>query len=67
MIKEGGMFGGNFVILFWLKSTPNLTIYPLVYLISPYFDMKFGAKNLKKGELFYGTPGSYLRYCKIVA
>ena len=49
------MFGGNFVILFWLKSTP--TIYPLVYLISPYFDMKFWAKNLKKGKLFYGTPG----------
>ena len=51
------MFGGNFVILFWLKSTPNLTIYPLVCLIAPYFDMKFWAKNLKKGKLFYGTPG----------
>ena len=53
------MFGGNFLIIFWLKSTPNLTIYPLVYLISPYFDMKFWAKNLKKGKLFYGTPGKF--------
>ena len=51
------MFGGLFFILFWLKSTPNLAIYPLVCLIAPYFDMKFSAKNLKKGKLFYGTPG----------
>ena len=35
------MFGGKFLILLWLKSTPNLTIYPLVCLIAPYFDMKF--------------------------
>ena len=35
------MFGATFLILFWLKSTPNLTIYPLVCLIAPYFDMKF--------------------------
>ena len=53
------MFGATFFILFWLKSTPNLTIYPLVCLIAPYFDMKFWAKNLKKGKLFYGTPGIF--------
>ena len=56
------MFGGNFVILFWLKSTPNLAIYPLVCLIAPYSDMKFSAKSLKKGKLFYGTPGRYIMY-----
>ena len=51
------MFGGNFVILFWLKSTPNLAIYPLVCLVAPYSDIKFSAKTLKRGKLFYGTPG----------
>ena len=51
-------FGGNLLIIFWLKSIPNVTIYLLVCLIAPYFDMKFSAKNLKKGKLFYGTPMS---------
>ena len=34
-------FGGNLLIIFWLKSIPNVTIYLLVCLIAPYFDMKF--------------------------
>ena len=50
------MFGGKFLILLWLKSTPNLTIYPLVYFISPYFDMKFWAKNWKRVNFFMGHP-----------
>ena len=44
---------------FWLESTPNLTIYLLECLIGPYFDMTFVAKSLKKGKLFYGTPGTF--------